>query len=129
MFVSFTPGCIIENKELAMIKFSKLTEKLYDSKQISSKESDSRVQFEHFINGLAFLRSLKMLTRSKIKTKIKVKLSPYLMVKLIMKGALVSKKKSWLKIYVLSAYVPSPSFMIPSIFEVKVFIKLICQTN
>ena len=38
-----------------MTKFSKLTEKLYDSKQISSKESDwSRVQFEHFINEIAF---------------------------------------------------------------------------
>ena len=53
--VSFTPDCIIKNKELAMTKFSKLTEKLYDNKQISSKESDwSRVQFEHFINEIAF---------------------------------------------------------------------------
>ena len=37
-----------------MIKFFKLTEKLYD-KQISSEESDrSRVQFEDFINDIAF---------------------------------------------------------------------------
>ena len=39
LLVSLTSGCIIENKELAMIKFSKLTEKLYNNKQIFSKES------------------------------------------------------------------------------------------
>ena len=53
--VSLTPGCIIENKELEMIKFPKLTEKLYNNRQISLKESDqSRVQFKHFINDITF---------------------------------------------------------------------------
>ena len=38
-----------------MIKFFKLTKKLYDNKQISSEESDrSRVRFEDFINDIAF---------------------------------------------------------------------------
>ena len=50
LLVSLTHGCVIEKKDLTMIKFSKLTEKLYDNKHISSKESDqSRVQFEHWI--------------------------------------------------------------------------------
>ena len=53
--VLLTTGCIIKSKELALIKFSKLTEKLYENKQISSKVSDqSRLQFEHFINDMAF---------------------------------------------------------------------------
>ena len=38
-----------------MIKFFKLTKKLYDNNQISSEESDrSRVRFEDFINDIAF---------------------------------------------------------------------------
>lgn len=38
-----------------MIKFFKLTKKLYDNKQISSEESDrSRVRLEDFINDIAF---------------------------------------------------------------------------
>ena len=52
---SLTPGCIIENKKFAMIKFSKLAEKLYDNKQILLKEFDQwRVQFEQFINDITF---------------------------------------------------------------------------
>ena len=47
----------------------------------------------------------------------------------ILKRALVSIKKSWLKIYVLSAYVPNASSMMPTILQVNVFMKLVCQTN
>ena len=113
--VLLTTGCIIKSKELALIKFSKLTEKLYENKQISSKVSDqSRLQFEHFINDMAFKNIDEFVSYDPSKCwlnhfyrkcldknekcntfeRTSLKCSSCLTIKLILQEALVSIKKS-----------------------------------